>query len=77
MEDGTTESLHRFENLSWAWPVQAEVPGNHQLIYGRLAMEVLQYCFECKLIAVNVSDDSDTHMISLLQGDDGTTRAIR
>src|SRR5260370_8113087 len=41
MEDGTTESLHRFENLSWSWPVQAEAPGHHHSLYSRLTMKCL------------------------------------
>jgi hypothetical protein len=52
--DGAMESLYGFYDLTRAGAIQAEVTTDDELIYGWLLRKVLEHCFECDLVAMNV-----------------------
>ncbi len=40
--------------MKGAWSVQAEITRDDKLIDRRLLLQVLQHCFKCDMVAVNV-----------------------
>ena len=56
--------LHRTEHFNWLWPAADQITGNDDTIHVIL-LYVCQHCLQCRQIAVNISQNRQTHPFTL------------